>query len=76
MIMAVICRFSVVPVEAKHTVYGKLNRRLEHISRLKTNTSKYESESIVVSTWNTDCPIWKYMRNNSCGIEYVLKYNM
>ena len=47
--MVVICRFSVVPNEARDTVYGKLNRRLEHISRLKTNTSKYESESIVVS---------------------------
>ena len=48
-IMIIINRFSVKPVETRYDVYGKVNRRLEHLLKLKTNTSKYESENIVVS---------------------------
>ena len=45
----VLRHFSATPLEASHPVYDKVNRRLEHLSKLKTNTSKYESESIMVS---------------------------
>ena len=47
--MVIINRFSVKPVETRYDIYGKVNRRLEHLLKLKTNTSKYESENIVVS---------------------------
>ena len=42
-------RFSVIPDETRYAIFGKVNRRLEHLSKLKTNTSKHESENIVVS---------------------------
>ena len=40
--------FSVKPVETSYPIYGKISRRLEHLTKLKTNLSKYESENIVV----------------------------
>ena len=45
------CYFSAQPLETSCAVYGKINRRIEHLSKLKTNTSKNESENIVVSIY-------------------------
>ena len=39
---------SVKPVETRYAIYGKVSRRLESLTKLKTNISKYESENIVV----------------------------
>ena len=47
----VIPSFSVKPLETTDAIYGKVNRRIEHLSKLKTNTSNYESEGIVVSAY-------------------------
>ena len=53
-----IYRFSVKPVESKYAIYGKVNLRLKHLTKLKTNTTKYESENILVSKSWISCLIY------------------
>ena len=49
--------FSVKPKETTYAIYGKVSRRLEHLTKLKTNISKYESENIVVRSIRIYGPI-------------------
>ena len=56
--MILILRFSAKPLETSNPVYDKVNRRLEHLSKLKTNTSKYESESMAVSANYVNGRLW------------------
>ena len=40
---------SVVAKESPSNVWDKMNRRLHHITKLRTNSSRFESEHTIVS---------------------------